>query len=153
MKKKILLRAVIGFFLGILIGLVISWLTGDPLKLDMPSQLVERVGSQSTALALHIVLSGLYGAVCMGGTLFYDIERWPLALSSAVHCGVILALYIPIALFLHWVGSPADLFLSVGIQIVCYFIIWLILFLIYRHQVKELNDLQHQNHTEEKRKV
>jgi hypothetical protein len=74
MLMKFLRRGAIGFPLGILVSLVISWATGnDRLVSDL---LVQRVGSAAGALTLDLFLSGIFGFLCMGGTAFYEIENW-----------------------------------------------------------------------------
>lgn len=143
MLKKALIRALIGFIIGILMGDGIAMLTtigGD--FIPAAASLIGLCGGFPQAFMVQTLLSGLYGAVTFGSISLYDIERLPLALASVVHCLIIVLLHIPNSLFLGWSETVWDVLIMAGIQVAAYFVIWLILYLAYRKQVKELNELQ-----------
>ena len=83
MLKKTLKAAGIGFLLGIVIGNLIAFLTGnsDTGGITFASaKLLEMAGGNAViAMLLQSLFSGLYGAVCFAGMSFYEIERMPLA--------------------------------------------------------------------------
>ena len=136
---KFLRRGAIGFFFGILISLVISLACGNgKLVSDL---LFQRVGSAAGALTLSLLLPGIFGFLCMAGTVFYEIEDWPLLKATFLHYLIVVVCFPPLALFLGWVTKPAELVIMTVAQTVCFFLIWLIMFLRYRAAVKELNDL------------
>ena len=139
MLMKFLRRGAIGFPLGILISLVLSWAGGsDRLVSDL---LIQRVGSTAGALALDLFLSGVFGFLCMGGTVFYEIENWSLLKATFLHYLLVVVCFPPLALFLGWVEKPAEVMIMTGIQTVCFFLIWLIMYLRYKAEVRELNEL------------
>ena len=146
MLKKTLKAAGIGFLIGVVVGNLIAILTGnsDTGGVTFASQkLLDMAGGNGTvAMLLQSLFSGLYGAVCFAGMSFYEIERMPLALATALHCALIVLLFIPIALLLGWVSNITEILIIMSIQLVCFFIIWLIMWSIYKKQVKELNDMQ-----------
>ena len=146
MLKKTLIRAIIGFLVGMLVGNLIAILTGTSSTNGVTfasAQLLSMAGGNGTvAMLLQSLFSGLYGAVCFAGMSFYEIERMPLALATALHCALIVLLFIPIALLLGWVSNITEILIIMSIQLVCFFIIWLIMWSIYKKQVKELNDMQ-----------
>ena len=146
MLKKTLKAAGIGFLLGIVIGNLIAFLTGnsDTGGITFASaKLLEMAGGNGTvAMLLQSLFSGLYGAVCFAGMSFYEIERMPLAVATALHCALIVLLFIPIALLLGWVSQIETQLIISGIQLVCFFIIWLIMYAGFKKQVKELNEMQ-----------
>lgn len=147
MKTLILKRALTGFLIGIVIGNLIALLTAGPSPvtfIPVSDKIIGSLGSAWAALLVQIMASGIYGAICLAGVTFYDIERWPLALASVTHCVMIIACYIPVAILLDWVSGIYDILIMAGIQLAAYFIIWLILYLIYKRQVKELNEMQEQ---------
>lgn len=151
MKKRILIRAGLGFLFGIALGILIavcmSIVSGDRIQL-YSDILLARVGNPMTALLLQFLFSGLYGAICMGGMLVYQIEHWPLLRASTVHFFMTMLPFPPIALLLGWCGGK-DLAVIIGIMTVVYFMIWLVMYLIYRAQVRELNQInQKQNGAE-----
>ena len=146
MLKKTLKAAGIGFLLGIVIGNLIAFLTGnsDTGGITFASaKLLEMAGGNGTvAMLLQSLFSGLYGAVCFAGMSFYEIERMPLAVATALYCALIVLLFIPIALLLGWVSQIETQLIISGIQLVCFFIIWLIMYAGFKKQVKELNEMQ-----------
>ena len=145
MLKKTLIRSVIGFLIGVVVGYTISFLTGlnnPDVFITVPPRLLALIGSVPISQVLQGVFSGLYGAICFGTMTFYQIERWPLALATGMHCAVIVLLYIPVGLFLGWLNSLPEILIVAGCQLVGFFIIWLIMNAIYKKQVKELNEMQ-----------
>ena len=146
MLKKTLKFSVIGFLIGIVVGSFIAAMTGmdDPsVFIPVSDQLVAMVGGNvPMAYVMQSLCSGLYGAVCFGCVVFYDIESWPLALATGAHCAAIVLLYIPLGFFLGWLSNIAQMLIVAGIQIVVFFIIWLIMNAIYQKQVRELNEMQ-----------
>lgn len=153
MLKKTLKAAGIGFLLGIVIGDLIAFLTGnsDTGGITFASaKLLDMAGGNAViAMLLQSLISGLYGAVCFAGMSFYEIERMPLAVATALHCALIVLLFIPIALLLGWVSQIETQLIISGIQLVCFFIIWLIMYAGFKKQVKELNELQEKNENQE----
>ena len=149
MLKKTLKMAGIGFLLGIVIGNLIAILTGNSDTGGVtfaPQKLLDMAGGKAiVAMLLQSLFSGLYGAACFAGMSFYEIERMPLAAATALHCALIILLFIPISLFLGWVSKIETLLMISGIQLVCFFIIWLIMYAGFKKQVKELNELQEKN--------
>ncbi|MER2235289.1 MAG: DUF3021 domain-containing protein [Candidatus Limivicinus sp.] len=139
MLTKALKRGAIGFSIGIVVSLIISWLTGGG-KL-VSDVLVQRIGSETGALIVDLILSGLFGAFCMAGTVFYEIEHWSLAKATFLHYLIVILCFPPLALFLGWVSKPAEILIMTGIQTVCFILIWLFMYLRYRAEVKELNEL------------
>ena len=145
MLKKTLIRAGIGFLIGVVVGYAISFLTGldhPDILISVPPRLLALTGSVPVSQVLQGLFSGLYGAACFGTMTFYQIERWPLALATGMHCAVIVLLYIPVGLFLGWLNSLTEILIVAGCQLVGFFIIWMIMNAIYKKQVKELNEMQ-----------
>ena len=146
MRAKLLKRAGLGYLLGMALGNFIAFALRGAGGNMVSAALVARMGGETKALIVQTLVSGLYGAATMGGTVLYDIERWPLALSSAAHYLVVAVPFVPMALLLGWMRSPSEFLVVAGIQLVAYFLIWLILYAIYRRQVRELNELHEARH-------
>ena len=146
MLKKTLKAAGIGFLIGMIVGNVIAFLTGNSgtggVTFASPQLLDMAGGSGTVAMLLQSLFSGLYGAVCFAGMSFYEIERMPLAAATALHCALIVLLFIPIALLLSWVSEIGTLLMISGMQLVGFFIIWLIMYFGYKKQIRELNEMQ-----------
>ncbi len=138
-------RAGIGFLIGIMIGDMIAILTGTSSSGGISftsKQLLDMAGgSAAAAMLLQSLFSGLYGAICFGGMSLYDAERLPLAAATALHCALIVLIFIPISLLLGWVSQTFEVLIISMIQLAVFFIIWLILYFVYKKQVEELNEM------------
>jgi hypothetical protein len=130
-------RLLLGFLLGTAIGNLIAWFFGSYVS----SVLVARMGSVPVAILVQSLVSGLYGSFALAGTLFYDIEQWSLTRSSVMHFLVIVVLYVPAAMFLGWADSATEILIVEGILLVAYFIIWLVIYLRYKREVRSLNEM------------
>lgn len=151
MKKKVFKLVLIGFFLGMLIGNLISYLSCDksaqPPVIVSPA-LIERTGSVRAAMIVNTLLSGLLGAAAWAGVIFHDPEvfDWGLTKAAVYHFLLIMVFNIPIALYCGWCPpDPVSILIWTGIMAVSYFIVWLIMFLIYRKETAELNELMKNN--------
>lgn len=147
MKKKILKLALLGFVLGMLIGNLIAYSFADksvqPLVI-VSSALIRRTGSVKAAMITQTLLSGLLGAISFAGTVFYDPELFDWGMTRAVtsHYLLVMSVNIPIAYFCGWFPfSFKNLLIWIAIMTFCYFIIWLIMFLRYRKETNELNEI------------
>jgi len=141
LRASFLKRAGIGFLMGMAVGDLISWLTGAFGSSIVSPALLARMNGEAGAIVVQTLLSGLYGMATMGGTVLYDIERWPLALATAVHCLIVAGLYAPIALLLGWAAGAADVLVMVGILLAAFFLIWLVMYLRYKAQVRGMNEM------------
>lgn len=143
MKKKILIRCVIGSVSGIAAMYIIpSIINRVPIyRIIYSDELLALAGSPTAATLLTVLVMGLFGALCVGGTCFYEIERWPLALSTAAHyLSMSLGYLIPNWL-LRW-NMPMKLLLTIeGFMTLGFSLIWLFMYLLYKRQVRELNKL------------
>lgn len=138
MCVKLLKRIGIGFLLGMLMGNIIEWITYSTLD---NIELAEILSRWTQVVAFQTLIYGLYGAAAMGGTMLYEIESWPLALSSIAHYLIIAVLFVPMALLLKWTSDLSELLIMEGMEFVGYFLIWLIIYLNYRKKIRELNTL------------
>ena len=145
MLATTLKRAGIGFVIGLFVGNLIAILMGTAATGGITfasKQLLDMAGgSPVLSMLLQSLFSGLYGAVCFAGMSFYDAERLPLAAATALHCALIVLLFIPISYLLGWVSALIETLIIAGCQIVGFFIIWLIMYSVYKKQVNELNEL------------
>lgn len=145
MLVKTLKYAGIGFLIGAFAGDIIAILTGvsDTGGISFTSKQLFNMAGRNVALSmiLQSLFSGLYGALCFAGMSLYNIDSCPLALATAAHCAIIILPFIPIALLLGWFNSIASLMIMSCMQLAAFFIIWLIMYFIYKKQVNELNEL------------
>ena len=145
MFADIMKRSIKGFIMGMAIGNVIFIILGYAnmgYTIFAAPELISRMGNELNAFALQTLLSGVYGAVCMGAQSLYYMERCPLALATALHYVIVVAVYAPIAYGLCWVSDIAEYLIVVAVMSVVYVFIWLSMSISYRIQIKELNLLQ-----------
>jgi hypothetical protein len=143
MWGKIIRRGAAGFLIGILVGnlivIVHHMISGGQLQWAAET-LVQKAGSEAAAVFLQNLVSGLFGAFSMVGTIFYDLESWELTKASVVHCLLILAAYFPTALFCGWLEpNPGAILMMAVIMTGCYLLIWLVMYLRCRKEAEELN--------------
>jgi len=149
MIAKTLKRAATGFVMGMAVGNLIAALTGHP---NIVSQsLLEKTGSLSAALLAQTLLSGVIGAVGMGGTTLYELDRWPLLAIDLAHYALVLAAFLPVGIYLGWFAYASEMLIMAAIMFAVHFTIFLIMCAIYRKQVRELNQMQSQYLEKEKK--
>lgn len=143
--KRTIKRAAIGFLAWMVLCSIISTMIAWPLSPDrlfVTQSLLDKMGSLEAALVAHLLLSGLFGAVCMAGESFYDIESWSMLQAAAAHFSTMMLAYVPIALCLGWLQpNPRSIALSILVMAVGYVLIWLVLYLQYKRTTQQLNEL------------
>ena len=129
--KKTILLAAIGFVLGILVGLGFLSVT------DIGAYYVEK---GTGGLALYLALSGLIGAVGMGGMTIYELEQWSLLRCTTTHFAITLFTFCIVGFTLGWLDlrESATLYMFVG-YVIAYLIIWLVMYLTNRRQIRRIN--------------
>lgn len=148
MLKTIIRKAELGFSVGLLLGDGIAMLSGSLGAGELvlvSGKLLDMTGNIALAFLIQSILSGLYGALTFGTMVFYDIESWPLTVATAAHALVVIGTFVPLSRFLGWASDdPIGFLIMIGCQILGFLIVWIIMYSIYKKQVKELNELQEQ---------
>ena len=128
MKNKIILNALIGALMGVMIALMIYVLGGydDP----EPPRLM---------LLKQVIGSALLGAVNMGAARIYEIESWSAVRVTLTHYILCLGSFLLADVLLGWFG-PGEMLVVFIVFTAVYFLIWLIMYLRGKKQVKLLNE-------------
>lgn len=124
--KKTMLLGLAGFVLGVLIciGFMLAR-SSEGLKAAFP----------------NLVISGIYGAVAMGSSIVYDVEKWSIARATATHFLLVFALYFLLVLSMGWFSLSDPVFwIVVGAMVAGYILIWLLQYLSYKRKIREMND-------------
>lgn len=137
MLAKMIKRAGLGFILGMALGNLIA-AAGSPQIVS--GMMIERCGSQASALLVQTLLSGLIGAIAMAGTVLYEVDEWPLLRIMAVHFGMIEASFFPIAFYLGWIKDWKEALIMFVIRLIAYLIVFFIMWLRYKLEVRKLNE-------------
>ena len=127
--KSTALRALLGFVMGILIGVL--FLLGG-----FPDEFFGQKGIWATVW--YLVYCGVYGGVCMGAQMVYFIDRFSITRATVSHFLIVITgLYI-LGFQLKWPLS--DFLIMTGIMCLTYLIIWLTYSLIYRAKIRKMNE-------------
>ncbi len=144
MKKKVFLRALLGFPLGISIGyivtILISMVHANGYYSPCVPSLVDAMGSQINAVAFQAVLSGLLGAVFAASSVIWEIEDWSIAKQTGIYFALTALTIMPIAYFAKWMEPTLKGFLSYfGIFVLIFVVIWLIQYLFWKNKINQMN--------------
>ncbi len=145
MKKKIILRSILGFPIGLAIGYLITiqislgWANGE--YLPCVPELAAVMGNEINAVILQAALSGLLGTGFAASSVIWDIERWGLAKQTGIYFIIISVIMMPIAYFTRWMEHSVKGFFSYfGIFCLIFAVIWIIEFAIGKRHLKQMND-------------
>ncbi|MEE0026354.1 MAG: DUF3021 domain-containing protein, partial [Atopobiaceae bacterium] len=120
--------------------IVISFADGGG-SLVMPSMLLEKTGSEAGALLAQMLVSGVYGAIPMGGAIVYEFDSWGLLKQAVVHYVNYTAAFLLIGSLVGWVETPLEMALMAGVFLVGHCIIWLVMYVRFKAATDELNEL------------
>lgn len=144
MKKKVIVRALLGFPLGVFIGYTITILSSaifaQGYYAAVVPALIEECGSEIAAVILQYVLAGILGAACAASSVVWKIENWSFLRQTVIHFLIISFSMLPIAYFTHWMEHSLLGILSYfGIFIGAYAVIWIILFIVWKKKINAMN--------------
>ena len=150
MNKKILKRVLIGFISGAVVGNLIAMLSAGNGAFFSP-MLVERFGSPAAAIVLQTLFSALIGVAGMGGMSLYDETDLPLAAATAIHFVIVEASFVAAALLLNWMSTAAEIGIMSALMFAAFAAIWVIMFIIHKKEVRQLNEITLQKETKQKK--
>lgn len=146
MKKTIISLLYIGFTLGFILGIILTSVIATIAIADnsmhlYTNEFLEFIGNPLTALLIHSFVCGILGMIILGSALLYEIDKWGLLKATIIHFIVIVVSFYSIAFFLRWF-EPTDS-IAVGTSLVMFIVIytgiWLVQYLSYKIQIKEIN--------------
>lgn len=144
MKKKIVLRALLGFPLGIAVGHCISMLVSAILgkgtfEVCMPA-FIETVGTELGAVALQTLLCGILGAAGAGSSVVWETD-WGILKQTGAYFLILAGAMLPIAYITGWMEHSVTGFLKYLLVFMLIFaIMWVIQYLAWKGKVKRLNE-------------
>lgn len=145
MKRKIVLRGLLGFPLGIAIGYIISigvslgWANGY--YSPCVPELVSAMGSEIQAVVLQALLCGWIGVGFAAGSVIWEIEAWSLVKQTGIYFLITSVIMLPVAWLSYWMEhSAAGFFLYFGIFVLIFAAVWIIQVVIGKHCVRKLNE-------------
>ncbi len=144
MKKKIVIRCLIGAPLGLaistLITIVISYVVGGGTYYAVVPELTSSLGSEINAVTVQAACSLLYGAAWAGASVIWEADDWSLLKMTVTHLLICSFATFPIAYFMYWMDhSLSGILTYFGIFLMTYAVIWIAQYLSMKKKVAELN--------------
>lgn len=149
MKKKVILRGILGIPIGITIGYLITIFISLGLANGYYSpcvpELISMMGSEIRAVIVQSVFSGILGAGFAASSVIWEIDHWSLVKQTGIYFAIASLLMLPIAYLAYWMEHSVVGFLSYfGIFILIFAMIWAIQFAIGKYNVKKMNEKLYQ---------
>ncbi len=144
MKKKVVLRALLGFPLGIAFGYIITILTSlvwaNGFYSPCVPGLIEQMGSEINAVILQAALSGLLGGVFAASSVIWEIENWSIAKQTGIYFAITALVMMPVAYFAKWLEPTVLGFLKYfGIFTLIFIMIWVIQYFVWKSKIEKMN--------------
>ncbi len=148
MKKKIVLRSVLGFPIGITIGYLItiftSFVWAKGYYAPCVPELISAMGNEINAVVLQALLCGLLGTGFAASSVIWEMENWSIVKQTGIYFLIVSVIMLPIAYFSYWMEhSIAGFFSYFGIFLSIFAFFWLIQFAIEKHNVRKMNENLH----------
>lgn len=148
MKKKIVLRSLLGFPIGIAIGylitILISLVWANGYYSPCVPELISAMGNEINAVVFQALLCGLVGAGFAASSVIWEIENWSLVRQTGIYFMIISVIMLPVAYFAYWMEhSVAGFFSYFGIFILLFAFFWIVQFAIGKHNVRRMNENLH----------
>ncbi len=154
MKKKVIIRCLIGAPIGLalstIITIAISLTLGDGHYYAVVPELIADCGTEINAVLLQAICSLLYGAAWAGASLIWEIDDWSILRQTVTHLIVCSLCTFPIAYFMHWMNHSVLGVLSYfGIFFAIYFAIWFSQYMAIKKRIQQINSkVEKDNRTE-----
>lgn len=145
MKKKILLRSLSGFPLGLaieyLITIIISLILADGHYYPCVPELASNLGSEMSAVLVQALLSGVLGTGFAAASVIWEIEHWSLVKQTGIYFSIISLIMLPIAYVTYWMEHSLIGILSYfGIFLLIFIVIWVVQYGVAKRNVKKMNE-------------
>lgn len=145
MKKKIIMRSLLGFPIGIAIGyfitILISLVWADGSYSPCVPELISVMGNEINAVILQMILCGILGTGFAASSVIWEIDNWSIVKQTGIYFSIISLIMLPIAYSAYWMEhSAAGFLIYFGIFVFIFAIIWITQFFIGRHNVRKMNE-------------
>lgn len=145
MKKKIIMRSLLGFPIGIAIGYLITILISlgraNGYYLPCVPELISVMGNEINAVILQTVLCGILGTGFAASSVIWEIDNWSIVKQTGIYFSIISVIMLPIAYFAYWMEhSVVGFFIYFGIFALIFAIMWITQVVIGKHNVRKMNE-------------
>ncbi|MEG0239617.1 DUF3021 domain-containing protein [Anaerorhabdus sp.] len=144
MKKRFLLQAVLGVFIGVsisfIVPLFISLVVNDGSYYPVALEMEVAYGNQLNAVVIQVIVSMIYGAAWGVAPLVFKIEKWSLLRQTMTHLACTSLCTFPAAYICYWMDHKvSSIIIYFAIFLLIYMVIWFAQYMNIRMQVKALN--------------
>lgn len=142
--KKIIMRAISGFPIGITIGylitIFISLRFGEGYYSPCVPELISVMKNEINAVIVQTLLCGILGAGFGAGSMIWEIDNWSIVKQTGVYFGIVSVIMMPVAYLLYWMEHSVVGFLSYfGIFVIIFIVVWVIQFIRGKYIVNKMN--------------
>ncbi|MCI6584828.1 MAG: DUF3021 domain-containing protein [Mobiluncus sp.] len=142
--KEVIGMALLGACVGVAIGTTIELVfsltfAGTSFSPGTP-EFLNGFTNSNLAVFVERVVYALYGIICSFAGLLYRDEHRPVALSAAMHFGVVILCGIAAGSYLKWWSSGWGMLGVIVSIVVIYLIIWLVTWLFTKGEVARMNE-------------
>ena len=145
MKKKFLLRGMLGFPLGLAMGylitIFISLTVSDGRYYPCVPELAAVMGNEINAVLLQAVLCGILGAGFGACSVIWQIESWGILKQTGIYFSIISVIMLPTAYVSYWMEHSLKGILSYfGIFVLIFAAVWIVQYTAAKHNVRKMNE-------------
>lgn len=145
MKKKVFLRGLLGFPIGLAIGymitIAISLILADGYYSPCVPELISVTGSEINAVLLQAVLSGILGAGFGACSVIWEMESWGLVKQTGIYFLIVSVIMLPVAYVNYWMEHSVKGFFSYfGIFIAIFAVVWIAQYTVNKRRVGKMNE-------------
>lgn len=145
MKKKIFLRGILGFPIGVTLGyfitIVLSLIYANEYYSPCVPDLISIMGSEIYAVLVQALLCGLLGTGFAAASVIWEIDHWGIVKQTGIYFIISSVIMMPIAWITYWMEhSVSGVLKYFGIFVLIFVLIWIIQFVIGKNDVKRMNE-------------
>lgn len=146
MKKKLIMRGLLGFPLGMAIGNVISitgsFFWGQGNYEPCVPQFVEAMGGEIYAVALQSFLCAILGVVFTMASVIWEMDEWNITQQTGLYFVITAATMMPIAYITGWMERSLTGFASYfGIFVGIFVAVWIMQYCIIKYHISKMNQI------------
>lgn len=143
MKKELLHRIICGLLVGIAVShfitIGISITVGDGNFYPCVPNLIDRYGSEITAVIIQTILSAVLGAGFAGASVIWEKDDWSLLKQTGIYFAIITVLMMTVAYICEWmehsVNGVARYF---GIFFAIFAVVWVVRYAIWKNRISKI---------------
>lgn len=148
MKRKIFLRGILGFPLGVAMGylitIVISLVWAGGYYSPCVPELTAAMGSEINAVLLQALLCGILGTGFAAASVVWEMEDWGIVKQTGIYFLIGSVIMMPVAYVTYWMDHSPEGFLSYfGIFATIFAVLWVVQYTVGRHNVRKMNEALH----------